>query len=408
MSNVQQHLIARADEEGLARWLERHGAPPFNGPPHEHPRARLKAAIQYSETLRNGRRDIHSALMRDAERVMEMGSACRDWLVTQTLEQADLSLDDRLQQGGPEARALHLFLNDETSFAYAERRASFLHYSDQRSHASRYVTDKIEALDLSEETTAHLQEIAQEIYRNHDSSGEFINLHIDHIDQREQNENYNLLVTLSISRAPAYDQEFNQSGKLTNQLRRKVTSVHVAVDTISACLMVTADRGGAPVRQAIANAFAKLLLGQNEDPAVIAGEDNDLEAVLGKKAEDLFIDAEGVKRVRVAKIEVESNQLPGSSVIFQETRSVDAWDVLAAITGAPRNELPGLTLLAVDLVVDFEEGIGVQKRSEQFVRCAVTRNSVKGLNSGSARHRYVRDEVLPRLGLTRRSETLAA
>lgn len=405
MADLLEKLLARARGDELILWLKQHGAPVFSGPPLANPTLRLREAVKYCAQLRVDASQAHAQLKRDAERIMTLACPGLEWLLTQHLEDADLELDERLKHSGNEARALYLFLHGKPAFEHAERRASFSHIAGSRTHASDYDTPPVGQVAFEGEGEARFKEAVQSIYKRHDGSGEFVDFNVDEMCDDPR---YDALVTASVCRQPQYEEEFDQHGALFDRLGRKVTRVHIALHHGEGRLTVAVNRGGAAIRQAVANAFAKYVLGHQSEPAAVVHPDHDLELLAGKTPEQLFVEAPDVTQVRVSKIEATVDGYYGAAASFSESRDVDAWDVMAAAIDAPRGEAPGLTFASLELTVDFAEGLGVRKLAHRSVKVTVTRGGVRCEHPESERYQLIKDQILPALGLGRAPELAGA
>ena len=357
MSRTLPITLRNVDSGLLAAWLSTHNIPHDEVPVDKAERKKFAGDL-YLSLIDNATH--YAGMAKDAERIDDLKSSNFDWLF------ADVIPDDINPvyfEYSDRDRVLWLLLNQAELLEAIERRASYAHYTSTKKRHSQFLTEPDVIVEPSDAQIGDFETDVKAIFGAHDGSGTYS---VTEQDMMPKLGGASLnMITVSLSRLPDSIEHFSEDGSLETESMRRVTDTHVAYELSTGTLYVAASRGGYPVHQSIAEAYASKILQVDTTPTVRKAERLNFEAF--KKVDDLPLLADvNMESVELVEVELRNPTLGTTAVSVRNTDGLPE-DALKKIFGAKANLTNILSVkVRLHFAADTEDGSTPRPRVVTF------------------------------------------
>lgn len=381
MANAFLRLLKSADADLLETWLSsksivHNGVPSGKNARTEFASALLLEAIGASS-------DAYVNAVTEAGRIDTLSKGQYDWAFAR--HAGDLDELSSAELTGLN-RSLWTALHHPNTFEQIERLVSYNHFANTRTKHTRFKTLSNVSPELESDAIAAFEAAVQSVYRTHDFSGRHAETEPERIQDYDGKSIF--LITVTLSQTPKSVARFDDSGEARDDALLLATTLHASYEVNIGEMYITASRGGFPVREKVAEAFAELILGVDEAPAILKSEKLDLRPLLNVSKlaplEDVPFDD-----LDLIEVSLTHPSLEGTSMVLRNPDGLPA-DFLETLFG----ERASLTALkSVSLRLHFDHGNS--KRSGLPAQMTVTFNQdgSTNLRGGQPIEQILRDRA---------------
>lgn len=399
MADDLRRILSRADADLLVEWGQRHGANWATPPPIIQRSAWVASTLP---ALFLEQQDVRARLAREAEDIADLGQASRQFLFVELIRDRDVPPDAPFNGSTPESISLWLWLRAQEAFEKALRRTRVLHQMTRPRLCSRYECLPNPLLEVSDTGLGPFEAELKQLYRDHDMSGEEIELVRDW-ELDADGRRVAVTVHAAVSRQLTLEASFDAAGNLRDVPLRRPTNWRCRFDLDVGQLTLICDRGGRVLRDASADAFVMHVLRQSDPPVAIDAPKFDLERLMSS---DGLPAIDGVSALTPKAVRVVHPSFPDDE--FEVVSGTDAWAPLQLLTQAPPGDLGPCKLISVRMEARFAEGTGSAKRAEKSITFDVYATGTTSLTRGATRERLLFDILVPFLSNRAEEDALAA
>lgn len=384
MSDQLPILLRRASGDLLVLWAARCGLS-WTMPDSAQDRSSW-ASLIVPELALNAPKAL-AQLRKDADDITEIADPSKDWIFPDLLRHFPNLRDIDLRQPDPWSRALWLWLHDREAHKWCARRAQVFDPFGKPKLFSRFRCQPADDFFLSDSALGPFVEELKTLYRNHDFSGEDIIPTPDwELDQDGQR--IGLTLHAEVARLPSYEANISEAGERDDQLLRKPTIWRCRFEFATGQLDLYCDRGGKALRFDSADAFVRLVLGQDAAPGVIDAPAMDLEKLADLSGLPLM---PGQTSWAVLELCLRDPATPEDTYTVRSER--DAWAAALRLTHAPYGEAGGFLVESAIVRAVFEDGTGPGKRAEKTAQVEVYADGRVRAGKSGKRIKDVRNHI---------------
>ena len=311
MAQVLVQLLKYGSADLLAELFRRHGLDAGNIPLQRKARARFNADIFSRLAFRE--EGPFPELTKVAERVEALAEGRFDWIFARLGANADSQIWQELDTWN---RALWFLLYEPELLERIERKASYEQYSTTRNKHTRFLTRPGAEFNRDRDIITAFGNQVQLTYKKHDGSGLFVETNFEPSEDRKGAPLQ--LISVGVSQLPSSVEHITGGGERRTDVIRKITDVHVTYNDGSGELFVVASRGGFPVRERVAEHFARYILGIEEAPVVLSADRFQLTPLL--KPDDLPpLEGVALKGIDLIELHLKHPDFGSTAMTFRDT-----------------------------------------------------------------------------------------
>jgi hypothetical protein len=381
VANAFLRLLKKADAELLGTWLTAKGLA-HSGVPAENAARTEFAAKLYFDAADTGS-EAHFDAVTEAGRICAMAEGRFDWVFARQARDLD-GLPSHELTGLD--RSLWTALYHSEAFEQVERRISYNHFSNTPKKHTRFSTKSQIEPGFDTQAIAAFEAAVKDIYRSHDFSGRHAATQPEHVRDAQGKPVY--LVTVTLSQTPKAVARFDENGEARDDALLLATTLHASYEAETGEMYVTASRGGFPVREKVADAFSRLVLGVDEKPAILKSEQLDLRSLI-TPSELAPIDGVPLDGIDLIEVSLTHPSHEGTSMNFRNADGLPS-DFLTSLFG---DKALLVDLKSVSLRLHFDADISGKSALPEQMTVTFNKDGSTSLRGGEPIEQLLRDHA---------------